>query len=164
VAAFTASEVSGCEPLLTTFDNNSTNGDAYIWNFGDVLLPGEFNMAPTVDHEFNAAGNDATTFTVTLLAIDNLGCTDERTLDIEVLPTPEFNLVLAETEACSPLVLTMPEMNAATTGFWSFGDGTFPTRARQRIAGAIPTWTWQRSPLNTKDPMHSAARELQVQT
>ena len=73
VAAFTASEVSGCEPLLTTFDNASTNGDAYIWNFGDVLLPGEFNMAPTVDHEFNAAGNDATTFTVTLLAIDNSG-------------------------------------------------------------------------------------------
>ena len=141
VAAFTASEVSGCEPLLTTFDNASTNGDAYIWNFGDVLLPGEFNMAPTVDHEFNAAGNDATTFTVTLLAIDNLGCTDERTLDIEVLPTPEFNLVLAETEACSPLVLTMPEMNNATTGFWSFGDGTLSNES-------TPTHSWSNSDMD----------------
>ena len=141
VAAFTASEVSGCEPLLTTFDNASTNGDAYIWNFGDVLLPGEFNMAPTVDHEFNAAGNDATTFTVTLLAIDNLGCTDERTLDIEVLPTPEFNLVLAETEACSPLVLTMPVMNNATTGFWSFGDGTFSNES-------MPTHSWSNSDMD----------------
>ncbi len=141
VAAFTASEVSGCEPLLTTFDNASTNGDAYIWNFGDVLLPGEFNMAPTVDHEFNAAGDDASTFTVTLLAIDNLGCTDERTLDIEVLPTPEFNLVLAETEACSPLVLTMPEMNSATTGFWSFGDGTLSNES-------TPTHSWSNTDLD----------------
>ena len=141
VAAFTASEVTGCEPLLTTFDNASTNGDAYIWNFGDVLLPGEFNMAPTVDHEFNAAGDDASTFTVTLLAIDNLGCTDERTLDIEVLPTPEFNLVLAETEACSPLVLTMPEMNNATTGFWSFGDGTLSNES-------TPTHSWSNTDMD----------------
>ena len=141
VAAFTASEVSGCEPLLTTFDNASTNGDAYIWNFGDVLLPGEFNMAPTVDHEFNAAGDDANTFTVTLLAIDNLGCTDERTLDIEVLPAPEFNLVLAETEACSPLVLTMPEMNNATTGFWSFGDGTLSNES-------TPTHSWSNTDMD----------------
>ena len=141
VAAFTASEVTGCEPLLTTFDNASTNGDAYIWNFGDVLLPGEFNMAPTVDHEFNAAGDDASTFTVTLLAIDNLGCTDERTLDIEVLPTPEFNLVLAETEACSPLVLTMPEMNNATTGFWSFGDGTLSNES-------TPTHSWSNTDID----------------
>ena len=141
VAAFTASEVTGCEPLLTTFDNASTHGDAYIWNFGDVLLPGEFNMAPTVDHEFNAAGDDASTFTVTLLAIDNLGCTDERTLDIQVLPTPEFNLVLAETDACSPLVLTMPEMNNATTGFWSFGDGTLSNES-------TPTHSWSNTDMD----------------
>jgi PKD repeat protein len=125
VAEFTASETSGCEPLVTTFANNSTNGDSYIWNFGEILLPGEFNMAPSVVHEFNAIGDDATTYSVTLLAIDALGCTDQRTLDVEVLPSPEFNLVLDATEACSPLTLTMPEMNASNTGFWSFGDGTF---------------------------------------
>jgi PKD repeat protein len=125
VAEFTASETSGCEPLVTTFANNSTNGDSYIWNFGEILLPGEFNMAPSVVHEFNAIGDDATTYSVTLLAIDALGCTDQSTLDVEVLPSPEFNLVLDVTEACSPLTLTLPEMNASNTGFWSFGDGTF---------------------------------------
>jgi PKD repeat protein len=125
VAAFTASETSGCEPLMTTFANSSTNGDAYIWNFGEILLPGEFNMSPAVDHEFNAIGDDANTFSVTLLAIDDLGCTDELTMDIEVLPAPEFTLALAETEACSPLVLTLPDMGATSGGFWSFGDGTF---------------------------------------
>ena len=70
-----------------------------------------------------------------------LGCTDERTLDIEVLPTPEFNLVLAETEACSPLVLTMPEMNNATTGFWSFGDGTLSNES-------TPTHSWSNSDMD----------------
>ena len=70
-----------------------------------------------------------------------LGCTDERTLDIEVLPTPEFNLVLAETEACSPLVLTMPEMNNATTGFWSFGDGTLSNES-------TPTHSWSNTDMD----------------
>ena len=135
VAEFTASETNGCEPLTTTFANNSTNGDSYIWNFGEALLPGEFNMSPSVDHEFIAIGNDSTTYTVTLLAIDALGCTDQRTLDIEVLPSPEFDLVLAETEACSPLVLTMPEMNASSTGYWSFGDGTLSNES-------TPTHSW----------------------
>ena len=135
VADFTASETNGCEPLTTTFANNSTNGDSYIWNFGEALLPGEFNMSPSVDHEFIAIGNDSTTYTVTLLAIDALGCTDQRTLDIEVLPSPEFDLVLDATEACSPLVLTMPEMNASSTGYWSFGDGTLSNES-------TPTHSW----------------------
>ena len=135
VADFTASETNGCEPLTTTFANNSTNGDSYIWNFGEALLPGEFNMSPSVDHEFIAIGNDSTTYTVTLLAIDALGCTDQRTLDIEVLPSPEFDLVLDATEACSPLVLTMPEMNASSNGYWSFGDGTLSNES-------TPTHSW----------------------
>ena len=144
VAAFTASETGGCEPLMTTFANSSTNGDAYIWNFGEILLPGEFNMSPAVDHEFNAIGDDATTFSVTLLAIDDLGCTDERTMDIEVLPAPEFTLALAETEACSPLVLTLPDMDATSGGYWSFGDGTFSNES-------TPTHSWNNTGMDLSE-------------
>ena len=144
VAAFTASETGGCEPLMTTFANSSTNGDAYIWNFGEILLPGEFNMSPAVDHEFNAIGDDATTFSVTLLAIDDLGCTDERTMDIEVLPAPEFTLALAETEACSPLVLTLPDMDATSGGYWSFGDGTFSNES-------APTHSWNNTGMDLSE-------------
>ena len=144
VAAFTASETGGCEPLMTTFANSSTNGDAYIWDFGEILLPGEFNMSPAVDHEFNAIGDDATTFSVTLLAIDDLGCTDERTIDIEVLPAPEFTLALAETEACSPLVLTLPDMDATSGGYWSFGDGTFSNES-------TPTHSWNNTGMDLSE-------------
>ena len=140
-ANFTASVTSGCEPLEATFNNNSTNGDAYIWNFGEDLLPGEYNLAPTVDHAFNATGEDASMFTVTLLAIDALGCTDERSMEIEVFPTPEFNLELTETEACSPLVLTMPEMSAASTTYWSFGDGSLSNES-------TPTHSWSNASMD----------------
>ena len=138
VANFTASDTSGCEPLITTFDNNSSFGDMYIWNFGEALVPGEFNLDPSVDHEFNASGDEPAVFTVTLLAIDDLGCTDERTLDIEVFPAPEFSLELAETEACAQLILTMPEMDADSSSYWSFGDGTFSNES-------TPTHSWSNS-------------------
>ena len=135
-ADFTADVVAGCEPLVTEFANNSANGDTYIWNFDDVLIPGELNNASTVSHTFNATSSDAiSTYEVTLLAIDDLGCTDEHSLTVEVSPAPVFELALDTNEACSPLVLTMPEMTGAAATYWVFGDGTMSNEA-------TPTHSW----------------------
>ena len=136
VADFTADVLAGCEPLDNAFTNNSVNGDLYIWNFGDELIPGIVNNAPTVEHTFFAGASDAiSTFDVTLVAIDELGCSDERTIAVEVSPAPAFELALETTEGCSPLTLTMPEMEGATSTYWVFGDGTMSNEA-------TPTHNW----------------------
>ena len=64
-----------------------------------------------------------------------LGCTDERTAEITVLPTPVYALDLEFAEACSPYEATMPAMENAETTFWSFGDGTMSNEA-------TPTHSW----------------------
>ena len=135
-ADFTADVVAGCEPMVSTFTNASTNGDLYIWNFGDVMLPGLADNNATVQHSFTAEATDApSVYNVTLLAIDDLGCSDERTLTVEVNPAPAFELALDANEACSPLALTMPNMVDAATTYWDFGDGSFSNEA-------TPTHFW----------------------
>ena len=129
-AIFSADVNVGCEPLVSTFTNVSTNGDLHIWNFSDPLAPGLVDNNTNVQHTFTAEATDATSiYNVTLLAIDNLGCSDERTIAIEVNPAPVFELTLDANEACSPLALTMPEMTGATTTYWDFGDGSFSNDA-----------------------------------
>ena len=135
-ANFTADVVTGCDALVSTFANASTNGDLYIWNFGDDMLPGLVDNNATVQHTFAADAADApSVYNVTLLAVHDLGCSDERTLTVEVNPTPEFELAFDVNEACSPLALTMPNMVDATTTYWDFGDGSFSNEA-------TPTHFW----------------------
>lgn len=127
VASFTANETEGCEPFGTTFNNMSENGDVYIWNFNDtsIPVPGEVNNGAQVEHTFTANDQNAISeYNVTLMAIDNLGCTDEANLTISVSPTPTFDLELEVAEGCSPLTLTMPAMSNAVDALWTFGDGT----------------------------------------
>ena len=136
VANFSADVIEGCEPLVTTFANESTNGDTFIWNFGEAGMPGIVDNSATVQNAFEAADADAVSlYTITLLAIDDLGCSDERTVTVEVSPTPVFELALDANEGCSPLALTMPEMPEAVQTYWNFGDGSFSNEA-------TPTHFW----------------------
>ena len=135
-ANFSADAVIGCEPLVATFTNESTNGDTFIWNFGGAGMPGILNNNASVQNTFEAANSDAASvYTITLLAIDDLGCSDESTLTVEVNPTPEYELALDANEGCSPLALTMPEMTEAVQTYWNFGDGSFSNEA-------TPTHFW----------------------
>ena len=128
VAAFDMNTDSGCEPLNTIFSNASEGADSYVWSLGNGQAPESMVSASDVEWTYETSG-EPTTFTVTLIAIDALGCTDERTAEITVLPTPVYALDLEFAEACSPFEATMPAMENAETTFWSFGDGTMSNEA-----------------------------------
>ena len=128
VAAFDMNTDSGCEPLNTIFSNASEGADSYVWSLGNGQAPESMVSASDVEWTYETSG-EPTTFTVTLIAIDALGCTDERTAEITVLPTPVYALDLEFAEACSPYEATMPAMENAETTFWSFGDGTMSNEA-----------------------------------
>lgn len=143
-ANFSVQAVSGCSPFEAVFTNSSSNGDTYIWNFGDELIPGVFTMEETVTYTYIATA--LTSYDVTLLAIDALGCTDERSISIEVFPSPSYELALDETEACSPLTITMPTLDNVSTALWVFGDGTMsneitPTHSWTNDGNALLTQT-----------------------
>lgn len=84
-AAFTADMVYGGAPLTVNFSNTSTGADSVRWDFGGEATANEANPSYT----FSEPG----TYTVTLKALSDLGCTDVYSETIEVV-SPFSNLQL----------------------------------------------------------------------
>ncbi len=118
-ALFTANPLSGCAPLVVTFDNlSSDNSESYEWSF-----PGG-NPSSSTEFEPVVVYNTPGVYDVTLTA-HNVNGADSYTVIgyIEVLPSPIAGF-------------DFQVMNGATVNFnntstdsdswtWSFGDGEF---------------------------------------
>ncbi len=85
-AIFTADPLAGESPLPVSFDATSSTGNiiSYEWIFSD----GATGSGNTVSHTFASAGN----YTVTLKVTNDLGATDQETVQIVVSsPSPINN-------------------------------------------------------------------------
>ena len=71
VASFNTDEIDGCEPLAANFENTTTNADSYLWDFDNGIT----DDGQTASYAFSTAG-EVETYTVTLTATDDLGCSD----------------------------------------------------------------------------------------
>lgn len=78
---FSPSNNSLTNPLIT-FENNSTEANSYLWNFGDNSTATNENTL----HTYNSAKN----YAVKLLAISEGGCRDSITKNIPIAP---FDLI-----------------------------------------------------------------------
>lgn len=120
-ARFTAQPMTGCSPLETEFDNISTGGDSFLWNFGDGTSPST-DREPS--HTFVNLESFVQSFPVNLTTTNSYGCSDSAQLYISVFPVPTLNLRATPIEGCSPLETTL----TADPGFqnyeWDFGDGS----------------------------------------
>jgi gliding motility-associated-like protein len=81
-ALFVPDTTIGCEDLTISFTNNSTNSNAYLWNFGD----GASIQAPNPIHTYTEPG----IYTVSLIVSNPQGCLDTliQTNLIQVLQRP----------------------------------------------------------------------------
>lgn len=113
---------SGCVPLDVTFDALDSNGDTFIWEFGN----GESAEGTLVNYTYEESG----AYTVLGLAIDSATCNivDTTTLAINAAPLPVFN---------PGFVWNSPSCQAQATAqfeytgnpnydaiIWDMGDGT----------------------------------------
>lgn len=121
VSDFMMSDTSGCAPFTVVFDNNSTGGGSYKWNFGD----GTGSMATNPSHVYNTAG----TYYVSLIADNGSGCADTLVSSVPVvvgnLPVPAFTV--SNNIGCPPLAVTFNNLStnvdSATTFSWQLGNG-----------------------------------------
>ena len=85
-ANFTASVQSWCAPFPATFQNTSTGGVRYIWNYGDSTLNDTTFSAVSVTHQYDSAG----VYTIILIAEDSNSCnvadTHVTTLTVYEIP------------------------------------------------------------------------------
>lgn len=119
---FTQSKVIICKGDSVTFRNlsNGSNID-YQWIFGNDTI---FSNNTTVTHTFNQAD----TFDIILVGINNLGCSiEERKIDALVVgdqPQAEF---IADTlqSNCYPLDVNFTDLSSGGVNKWNwrFGDG-----------------------------------------
>lgn len=119
VAGFVAPP-DGCAPHGVSFINTSTGANSYQWSFGDQQ--GSAAMSPTHTY-FNQGLADAS-FTPTLIATSNFGCSDTATASVIVHPQPIAQFIPGVLNGCQPLTVPFQDLTiGATTVQWQFGDG-----------------------------------------
>ncbi|MDB5202566.1 MAG: hypothetical protein JWQ27_1975 [Ferruginibacter sp.] len=126
VAAFTATPVSGCAPLVVNFtDQSGGNPTSWHWDLGNATVsflqnpsvtyfnPGLYSIKLVVQ---NAAGKDSIT----------------KTQYISVAPQPVVNFSANRFAGCFPLPVQFTDLSSAGNGGinswqWDFGDGATST-------------------------------------
>jgi len=98
VADFTTSSTNICKNSSVTFDNQSTGGSSFYWDFGD----GTISSASSVAHQYTTPGTHTACLIVTRNNYDDVGhqlcsCTDTLCVDIIVDALPGPNIFCVST-------------------------------------------------------------------
>lgn len=145
IAKFSDVEIHECAPYDANFIDLSTPGDAAInewtWYFDDGLTSEDQNPS----HNYSAGG----IYTVSLLVMDENGCTSQQTHDnllrLAIKPVVSF---VADNPTMCVAPHTVIFTSIVTTSFgisadysWDFGDGsglsTLPNPSHQYLAGVF---------------------------
>lgn len=94
-AFVTANVVSGCSPLVVSFDGLGVGATQFTYNFGDGAVAGTEDAI----HIFNATSYPSQIYNVEFSATN--GCADDHvSLQIVVYPTPDGNVLMSDLGLC----------------------------------------------------------------
>lgn len=123
-AGFT-SDTTGCSPLTVTFQNLSTGGSSFVWDFGTGTTSN--SVGPT--HTF-ITQNVPSTYVTRLWATSIYGCTDSVQVNITVNPSAVASFNPSTLQGCSPIQIDFNNSSSNyNTLMWDFGDGNFSNSA-----------------------------------
>jgi gliding motility-associated-like protein len=127
VAGFTPEDA--CANSSTQFINTSTISSGtisgYFWDFGDG-----FGTSTAINPSYTYL--QPGTYTVTMIATSNEGCSDTITRTVTIFPLPVANFLNISAAGCGPLVVNFTDSSYIAQGsviawFWDFGDGQSST-------------------------------------
>lgn len=129
---FTASPLSGCNPLLVNFTDQSTSVDGtinqWLWDFNDGS-PANTNANPS--HQYVTTG----LYSVSLKVTDDNGCTDTKIqnnlIDVFNSPIANFRTLVPAVSCIAPYTVNFINNSTGSnlTYKWDFGDGQNSTLA-----------------------------------
>ncbi|HEY1039448.1 MAG TPA: PKD domain-containing protein [Bacteroidia bacterium] len=91
---FTYSPNNGCANIPVQFTNTSGGGLTFNWDFGDAGSNNNTSTQINPTHNFSATGTSgSTTYTVSLTATNNNGCSNTSTQNISVGNKPDATLL-----------------------------------------------------------------------
>lgn len=122
IADFTMSTDEACDPAPVDFENLSQMADSYEWIYGDGNSA--FIDDPIHTYTFNSTSGNPEEFPVSLVAMNDAGCSDTLTLPFTIHPEVVAAFVV-DTAGCSPISAFFSNQSiGATAGYeWDFGDG-----------------------------------------
>lgn len=129
-ANFTFTHDSVCTPFDVAFENGSLNGNEFQWDFGrmgkEIV---SYNKDPFTMLFENTTANDILTYTIELVALDNVtGCSDTTTQNIVVNPRVVVDFDADVSSGCNPLVVQFTNNSTGLGSYlWEFGDETSGT-------------------------------------
>ena len=121
-ADFHANVTTACpDNNLFSFTNTSSGGaTSYLWDFGD----GTTSTQSNVTHSYTYAG----IFTVTMIAMNGIGCQDVKILNqyITIYPKPDATVISNDTSTCDPSTVFQFSNNSqnGASWLWYFGDSS----------------------------------------
>ncbi|GET30721.1 PKD domain-containing protein [Prolixibacter sp. SD074] len=123
-ASFNIPIVSGCSPFDALFENTSTGGTTYNWDFGDSIKNTTYSSPATLSHTYVNGTTYPESYQVTLTASSANGC--ESKANGSVLATPGVQAAFTSaTDGCSPLKVQFTNNSVGAYYYlWNFGDGS----------------------------------------
>jgi PKD repeat protein len=117
LADFEMDTISGCIPLLVSFNNNSQNSSFFSWDFGD----GNFSSSASPSYTYSIPGN----YQIQLLSQDANGCFDSSFSSIHIFPEPNANFTFSNTNSCfQPVLVDLLNTSLGSNYYyWDFGNG-----------------------------------------
>jgi len=118
-ANFTATNISGADPLTVTFENISINSDSWIWNFGDGS---DENYQKNPVHVYKKPGE----YRVSLIASGEGGKHEMKMSDsiIVLWPKPAADFTMSDTSGTAPFKVNFFDKSKGEilSRQWDFGD------------------------------------------
>jgi gliding motility-associated-like protein len=119
-ASFEVDTNEGCVPLVVNFNNTSTGGNQFYWNFGD----GYSSTEHSPQHIYNESG-----MYNAQLIVNGEGGTDTYSTMITVHPSPTafFKVVPTQVSVPGEAIKCYNQSDGATSFLWDFGDSITST-------------------------------------
>lgn len=124
ISNFTLTQIGSCEnDNVINFSNASINAAEYLWDFGD----GTTVVLENPTHIYSEAG----TYSVTLIASNNVGCSDVKQIVsvVTIHPLPDIQFSVDQNTSCNPnnIYQFTNLTTSAISSFWEFGAGLTST-------------------------------------
>ncbi len=125
-AAFTPTNIVGCDSTVINFVNNSSAWTTiYDWSFGD----GTSSNMTTPEHIYrNFTSSDVDYKTLLKVTTVN-GCTDTISTNVRIHPYVKADFAIDPSEGCSPFILDVEAVSYPGIGIynWDFDNGNTPS-------------------------------------
>ena len=158
---FTPNQLDTCElPMDFQFANSTTNGDNYLWDFGD----GNTSTLISPTHTYIASG----TYNVQLNVNNTYGCEDSLTYPITINPIPNANFNVTQLDTCVlPNNYNFSNMsNGGLAYTWHLGDGSISNMQNLTYGytnpGTYTVWLYSMNNFMCSDSMSTTITVLDV--